>query len=134
MFQKALVPVDGSRFMPGLVAYAIAVAKKANCSLTFLYVVDIPRTATPAEVEKQKATGMSIPEEGRAKAAEEGNSTSARVEAGPPAETIINIAERESFDIIMIGSRGHSQLRRLIVGSVADKIMEHAPCPVLIFR
>jgi universal stress protein A len=134
MFQKALVPVDGSRFMPGLVAYSIAVAKKVNCSLTFLHVVDIPRTTDPAEVEKQKTAGLKIPEEARAKAAEEGISTSARVELGSPAETIISIAEREKFDIIMIGSRGYSQLRRLLVGSVADKVMEHAPCPVLIFR
>lgn len=134
MFQKALVPVDGSRFMPGLVAYSIAMAKKVNCSLSYLYVVDMPRTAAPAEVEKLKAASMKIPEEGRLKAAEEGVSTSARVEFGPPAETIINLAEREKFDIIMIGSRGYSQLRRLLVGSVADKVMEYAPCPVLVFR
>ena len=87
-----------------------------------------------AEVEKQKAANMGIPEQSREKAVGEGVSASSRVEVGTPAEAIISLAEREKFDLIILGSRGYSQLRRLIVGSVADKVMEHAPCPVLIFR
>jgi nucleotide-binding universal stress UspA family protein len=134
MFQKALVPVDGSPITAGLVAYAIGFAKKAGCSLTFLYVVDLPQTVPAAEVEKQKAANMKIPEQSREKAAEEGLSSSSMVEIGKPAETVICMADREKFDLIILGSRGHSRLKRLIVGSVADKVMEHAPCPVLIFR
>lgn len=134
MFQKALVPVDGSPFTAGLVAYSIAFAKKAGCSLTFVYVLDKPQVASVAEVEKQKAANMGIPEQSREKAVGEGVSASSRVEVGTPAEAIISLAEREKFDLIILGSRGYSQLRRLIVGSVADKVMEHAPCPVLIFR
>jgi nucleotide-binding universal stress UspA family protein len=134
MFQKALVPVDGSPFTAGLVAYAIAFAKKTGCSLTFMYVVHMPQTASAADVEKQKAANMKIPEQAKAKAEEEGVSVLSRVEAGIPGETIICTAEREKFDLIILGSRGHSRLRTLIVGSVADKVMELAPCPVLIFR
>jgi len=134
MFQKVLVPIDGSPITAGLVAYAIGFAKKAGCSLTFLYVVDGPQTVPAAEAEKQKAANMRIPEESREKAATEGVSSTSRVEPGKPAETIICMADREKFDLIILGSRGYSRLKRLIVGSVADKVMEHAPCPVLIFR
>ena len=134
MFQKTLVPVDGSPFTAGLAAYAIAFAKKAGCSLTFAYVLDRPQTDSAAEIEKQKTASMRIPEQSREKAVGEGVSASSRVEVGTPAETVISMAEREKFDLIILGSRGYSQLRRLIVGSVADKVIEHAPCPVLIFR
>jgi len=134
MFQKSLVPVDGSPYMPGLVAYAIAFAKKVGCSLTFVYVVNMPPTASSSDIEKQKAASMKIPEECKEKASNEGLSASSRIEVGSPAETIVNIAEREKFDLIIIASRGYSRLRRLIVGSVADQVMKLAPCPVLVFR
>jgi nucleotide-binding universal stress UspA family protein len=134
MFQKALVPVDGSPHMPGLVAYAIAFAKKAGCSLTFLYVVSMTPTASASDIEKQKAANAKIPEECKEKATNEGLSASSRIEAGSPAETIVNIAEHEKYDLIIIASRGYSRVRRLLVGSVADQVMKLAPCPVLIFR
>lgn len=134
MFHNALVPVDGSPYMPGLVAYAIAFAKRVGCSLTFVYVVNMPPTASASDIEKQKVACMKIPEECKEKAAGEGLSASSRIEVGSPTETIINIAEREKYDVIIIASRGYSRLRRLIVGSVADQVMKLAPCPVLLFR
>jgi len=134
MFQRALVPVDGSRYMSGVLAHAIAIAKKTDCSLTFVYVVNAEPTATALELEKQKQTTMMIPEECRKKAAAEDVSASSRVEAGSPAETIVEMAARERFDLIIIGSRGRSRLRTLLVGSVADEVMEQASCPVLLVK
>jgi len=133
MFQKVLVPVDGSRYMSGVVAHAIAIAKKTGCSLTFLYVVNVEPN-TNLEVEKQKETSAKIPEECRQKAAAEEVSASSRVEVGSPAETIVETAVREKFDLIIIGSRGYSRLKTLFVGSVADEVMEQASCPVLLVK
>jgi len=133
MFQRALVPVDGSRYMSGVVAHAIAIAKKTDCSLTFLYVVNVEPAAT-LEVEKQKENTTRIPEECRRKAAAEDVSASSRIEVGSPAETIVEIAVRERFDLIIIGSRGYSRLKTLFVGSVADEVMEQASCPVLLVK
>jgi nucleotide-binding universal stress UspA family protein len=132
MFQRVLVPVDGSRYMSGVVAHAIAIAKKTGCSLAFLYVIVEPATAL--ELEKQKENSKRIPEECRRKAAAEDVSASSRVEVGSPAETIVEIAVRERFDLIIIGSRGFSRLRTLFVGSVADEVMEQASCPVLLVK
>jgi nucleotide-binding universal stress UspA family protein len=53
---------------------------------------------------------------------------------GSPPETIVEIAVRERFDLIIIGSRGHSRLKTLFVGSVADEVMEQASCPVLLVK
>ena len=102
--------------------------------MTFLYVVDMPSGASPAEAEVRKAASIKIPEDCREKATAEGISAKSRIEVGSPAETIVAAAEREKFDIIIIGSRGHSRLKSLVVGGVADQVMEHAPCPVLLAR
>jgi nucleotide-binding universal stress UspA family protein len=133
LFQRALVPVDGSRYMSGVVAHAIAIAKKTGCSLTFLYVVNVDPAAT-LELEKQKESNVRIPEECRRKAAAEDVSASSRIEVGSPAETIVEVAVRERFDLIIIGSRGYSRLKTLFVGSVADEVMEQASCPVLLVK
>ncbi len=133
LFQRALVPVDGSRYMSGVVAHAIAIAKKTGCSLTFLYVVNVDPAAT-LELEKQKESSTGIPEECRRKAAAEDVSASSRIEVGSPAETIVEISVRERFDLIIIGSRGYSRLKTLFVGSVADEVMEQASCPVLLVK
>ena len=133
LFQRVLVPVDGSRYMSGIVAHGIAIAKKTNSSLTFLYVVNV-EPATTLELERQKESSMRIPEECRRKAAAEDVSASSRVEVGSPAETIVEIAVRERFDLVIIGSRGYSRLKTLFVGSVADEVMEQASCPVLLVK
>ncbi len=136
--QKALVPVDDSPYMSEIIKEAVLFAKKTGCTLTFLYVMNEPMTASLAravkEIEEQKLVCRKIPDGCRQKSAAEGVSASSRIEVGSPAETIISIAERERFDMIIIGSRGHSRLKTLLVGSVADQVMEHAPCPVLLLK
>jgi nucleotide-binding universal stress UspA family protein len=56
------------------------------------------------------------------------------VEAGPPATTIARAAKHWPADLIVIGSRGRSGMRRALLGSVAEGVMRNAPCPVLVVR
>ncbi len=51
---------------------------------------------------------------------------------GSPAEAIINVAETRNSDVIVMGSRGESALVGLLLGSTSQKVVSHAPCPVLI--
>jgi nucleotide-binding universal stress UspA family protein len=53
---------------------------------------------------------------------------------GSPAEAIINVAETRHSDVIVMGSRGESTLAGLLLGSNSQKVVSHAPCPVLIVR
>ncbi len=53
---------------------------------------------------------------------------------GPAAEAIINVAATHRSDVIVIGTRGMGTLRGLILGSTAQKVVSHAPCPVLVVR
>ncbi len=58
----------------------------------------------------------------------------ARVEAGKAADVISRIADKERFDLIVMGTHGRTGLSRIVVGSVAEKVLRDAPCPVLTVR
>ncbi len=51
---------------------------------------------------------------------------------GPPASTITGVAERGGYDLVVVGTHGHRGFRRLLLGSVADGVIRHAPCSVLV--
>lgn len=51
---------------------------------------------------------------------------------GPPASTVTGVAERGGYDLIVVGTNGHRGFRRLLLGSVADGVIRHAPCSVLV--
>ena len=54
-----------------------------------------------------------------------------RVARGDPAEVVTELAGEEDIDLIVMGTRGHSKIRQLLLGSTAERVVEHAPCPVL---
>jgi len=54
--------------------------------------------------------------------------------AGDPAESIIEVANVRKCDLIVMGSRGLGRLAGLVLGSTSQKVVSHAPCPVLIVR
>jgi nucleotide-binding universal stress UspA family protein len=53
---------------------------------------------------------------------------------GQPAEVIIDVANQEHADLIVVGSRGLTGIKRYLLGSVSSKVSEHAPCNVMIVR
>ncbi|MFW5875865.1 MAG: universal stress protein [Myxococcota bacterium] len=55
-----------------------------------------------------------------------------RLGEGIPYDTIIETARREAFDLIVIGSHGRSGVQRLLMGSVPERVLRHASCPVLV--
>jgi nucleotide-binding universal stress UspA family protein len=58
----------------------------------------------------------------------------ARILPGLPAEEVLRAARKEKVDLIVMGTRGHSPLRRLMVGSVTDKVIRSCTCPVLVVQ
>lgn len=53
---------------------------------------------------------------------------------GDPAEAILDIAEQVGADLVVVGNKGVSGVRRFLLGSVAQKVVQHAPCAVLVVR
>ena len=58
----------------------------------------------------------------------------AEVVAGHPAETIVHVAQERAADLIVMGTHGRTGLRHALLGSVAEKVVRLAPCPVLTVR
>lgn len=56
------------------------------------------------------------------------------VEIGDPAEEIVSKAEREGYDLIIVGCRGLNKLKELVIGSVSNKVAHDAKCPVMIIK
>ncbi len=57
-----------------------------------------------------------------------------RLTMGDPAGEVVRLAEEEQADMIVLGTHGRTGLTRLLMGSVAEAIVRHAPCPVLVYR
>lgn len=57
-----------------------------------------------------------------------------RIEAGDAGPMLVWVAEQEGFDVIVVGSHGKGRLKRLVLGSVSEHVVHHAPCPVLVVR
>lgn len=63
-----------------------------------------------------------------------GRPVETRVALGKPADIVCDIAEREHFDLVVVGSRGHGSLTNALIGSVSNKIIQKACAPVLVVR
>lgn len=65
---------------------------------------------------------------------EAGLATETRVLEGDPGDALVAAAKAERFDLLVVGSRGHKGLAKLLLGSVASHVVTHAPCSVLVVK
>ncbi len=138
MFSRILVPVDGSRYAENAIRHASDLAGKYGSSVTLIHVV-ATRVYAMAEVgvlisKDLEKEGMEILRKSQELASSLGISANTRLVSGVPAEEILRFAESEKFDLIVMGSRGLSEVKAFLLGSVSDKVSHHARCPVLIVR
>lgn len=147
-FPKILVGIDGSEASIDASRSAIAIAKKYNSQLTAVFVLhmhgirSVSSTFITAptygvegfEAEKREAHEWldRIRLEGQAKGIDLGTKIiegSTSVDA-----TIVDYAEREGVDLIVIGTRGRTGFKRLLLGSVALGVVTYSHCPVIVVK
>ena len=143
LFKRILVPVDGSKYMEANVGYALEIARKMDSKITLIYVVTLQAPVAPElggasypDPKPLEEAGLKILETAKNIAKSEGADPETRLERGygNAAEQILRIAEQEGSDLIVIGAKGHSLLKRLLVGSVCETVMHYAACPVLVIH
>jgi nucleotide-binding universal stress UspA family protein len=136
MFQRILVGTDGSDSASKAVEHAAGLAAAMGAELLVLNAYPPPRpdvgsTFGPAEPYPGQEVGRAILRD-----AEKGHGASVPVRTllreGDPAEAIIDAAERERADLIVVGNKGMTGARRFLLGSVPNQVSHHAPCAVLI--
>lgn len=139
--KKILVPVDFSEFSEEALRSAAEIAELRHAKLTIMHVMVEPQTSVPYEVyidwqkvkDDMKADAEKMLSEMTEKAGINGMSERVLV-WGEPAHVITDSAQNENFDLIVMATHGRTGLPRLFLGSVAEKVIRHAPCPVLVMR
>ncbi|HLV19262.1 MAG TPA: universal stress protein [Polyangiaceae bacterium] len=145
--RRILVPVDFSSGSRGALQRAIAFAQKFGARIQVLHVWTSPSAVRPdlmawmegsgerpvAEIIEQQAR-QDLEQLVQSVTADARQLIDARLEAGDPVTTIVDIANSEGFDLLVLGTHGRSGLSHLLLGSVAEKVVRAAPCPVLTVR
>ncbi len=127
---KILVAVDGSQSAEKALEHAVQLAKKHKANLTLLNVGESKLFGFKPEMVRD--AGKRILSDATDKV--KGLKLNSQLEFGNPAETIIDIAEKGNYDLIIVGSRGISNVKRFFLGSVSDDVSHHAKSSVFIVR
>jgi len=145
MYTKILVPVDGSAPSTCGLHEAIGLAKDAGSTLLLLHVIvqmpltlGYPGVADYGQVwDMLDRAGRDIVERAAKEAAAAGVAYVARVVdggAGSVSDVVVDQAEAEHCDLIVMGTHGRRGMKRLALGSDAEMIVRHSPVPVLLVR
>lgn len=143
MYADILVPTDGSAGMETVIEQAAELADEHDARLHLLYVVNTASFASlPMEATYESITEM-LDAEGEtaldtaAAAAErvaDDLSIKRRMREGSPAQEIVDYATTEGCDVIAMGTHGRGGINRLLLGSVAERVVRSSPVPVLTVR
>jgi nucleotide-binding universal stress UspA family protein len=136
-WKKILVATDGSKYSVIAINKAIDFAKAYGGSLVVLSVVDVPTefyAEAPKAVEDMIRTAREYTAAVKKQAEADGVKSESYVGEAEAWEAIVKLANDQDVNMIVVGSHGRTGLRRLLMGSVTEKVIGHAPCPVLVVK
>lgn len=151
--KKILVPVDGSESSDKAAEYAVDIAKARKAAIIVVHVMHLPAYAfapTPIEgMPTPVVAPLPVTVSGEERKMAENYLSKVKEmakESGVTAETkilenqpsvvhgITDFAQKESCDLIVMGTKGRTGIKRFLLGSVASGVVTYAPCPVLVVR
>jgi len=137
---RILVPVDFSEHSQKALRYALAFAKQFDAEVTLVHIVEQmvypgdwmypPLAVTDFATEKREQVIARL----RTLDAGSGVKTKHVVRLGRAWQEVIEIARETKTDLIILATHGYTGIKHVLLGSVAEKIVRHAPCPVLSVR
>ena len=139
MFRKILVANDGSPGAQAALSAAIDLALKCGGELHMICIEEIPRfAATIDEIEEEKEEAdlrfTSVIRRAKELAAQKGVSLETHLLAGHPVPSIVEFLRAGTFDLLVVGFMGHSAIYNRLIGSTTDRLVDHAPCAVLVIK
>ncbi len=144
MFQRILVPVDGSDRALTALEFAITLQEKFDSELLILCVyrhhslleasMSMVRPEDPENLDdSMRAFSSDVVETAKTYAAEHGGQKiRGFIKSGQPARTIVGFAKEREVDLIVLGSRGLGDIEGFLLGSVSHKVTSLAGCPVMV--
>ena len=136
--KKILVPLDGSSNSFRGLDVAIHMARESHATITGLYVAGIvkPRTNDPITPLEKFLLGhaQKIMKKAKLKAAKKGILFFDRVSYGDDGKRIVEVAKKQNFDLIVIGSRGMGAAKEIFLGSTSNYVIHKSKKPVLVVK
>ncbi|HBV67951.1 MAG TPA: hypothetical protein DEF04_07065 [Clostridiales bacterium] len=148
--KKILVPVDGSNVSRKAAEKAVEIGKLINAEITFITVVNLPsedkysifgmNVETAFETNRKEMLKKLIHEETRmldiiVRNLDYGSlAVTKKVIVGKASEEIVKMADKEKFDLIVMGRRGFTNIERFFIGSTTQKVLAAATCPVMVIQ
>ena len=139
--KRILVPIDFSDCSKKALQYAIPFARQFGAELTLLHVVQVNYyagdfgTVDVALLEgEMRKNGQLQLDSLAAEMADRDIYSKTEVRTGRTTSEIVNLARETNVDLIILATHGHTGLKHVLLGSVAENVVRHAPCPVLIVR
>jgi len=139
VFNRILIANDGSEGAGRALSVAISLAKQHDSALHMISVEELPRfPASVDEVVEEQADANhrfeAIIARARCQAQAQATRITTHVVAGHAVPAIVDFIERERFDLLVVGYMGHSALYNRLIGSTTDRLVELAPCAVLVVK
>lgn len=143
MIAHLMIALDGSRSSLGAALYGLTLAEQLHARVTLLSVLPPPELITLGPLSGYVALRLPRSDEDVAKIKTLFAELSAEhprvevghvVEVGPVTETICAYAEHHGVELIVMGARGLGMTRQLLLGSTSHQVVQHAHCPVLVWR
>jgi len=137
--ERIIVAVDFSKHADQALEVAVEFAKQFGAELHLVHALDVRiPVMTPYEVviptafiEQARGAVASKLDVLVQKVATEGVTATSHLSEAPAASAIVELAEKLGADLIVMGTRGHTGLKHVLLGSVAERTLRHAPCSVL---
>ena len=137
--KSILVPIDFSRISQKALDYAVPLAKQFGAKITVLHAIEPPPYSIdltylpmgdgfPIGPMKKELDALAK------ETIDPGLLKEVLVEIGTAFEVITNVARDSKADLIVITTHGHTGLKHVFMGSTAERVVRHAPCPVLVVR
>jgi nucleotide-binding universal stress UspA family protein len=137
-------PLDGSAHSARALENAIQIAKKFDGRITLIHaystqIVDLPDgyahlESTPRIIDGSRQAGANLPADATAKANAEKVQVETLLKEGHAVRAILDACKNSKFDLIVIGARGLSTVKEILLGSLSHGITTHAQCPVLVVK
>ena len=136
--KKILVPLDGSSNSFRGLDVAIHMAKESHATITGLYVAAITKPMTNDKITPLEKIllghAQKIMKKSKLKAAQKGILFFDRVSYGDDGKRIVEVAEKQNFDLIVIGSRGMGSAKEFFLGSTSNYVLHKSKKPILVVK
>ncbi len=134
-FKHILVATDGSKFSEAAVCYAIRLAKENGAKITIIHVANVHGYVEVLWHDMKKRyreEGEKVLRDVQEHCNLEGVEADTLLEEGVPYLKIVEAAKKLHCDLIVLGSHGHSGLEKILLGSVAERVIGISPVPVMV--